>query len=170
MAADNRCECCGHDAPHTDGALQRVMVGDCIGCATCDGMTDAVGQVLAAAAGNYAAQRTHELQPLADALTIHVRGITDVRIENTGGNVYCVVGRLGAWYVYANEEGWSITDEDASSIAWGGWGVAGTDDAYRVLPMDEDTEALYEGECDAAALALSSAISSLAVSLALRPR
>ncbi len=29
------CENCGHPADHPD-ALQRVMVGDCLGCAVCE--------------------------------------------------------------------------------------------------------------------------------------
>ena len=125
---------CGHDLD--------------IGCGCMDALSD------------YDEQRTRALQPLADALTLHVRGTTDARVEQTGGGVFCAVATLGAWTVYANEEGWSIEDADGS-IAIGGWGVIGTDDEYRVLEDDEDTGTLNADECDAAVMMLAAVVPSL---------
>lgn len=98
--------------------------------------------------------RLHELQPLADALTIHVRGLMDVRVEQTGGGVYCVEGTLGAWTLYADENGWSLIDNTTGqSVAWGSWFAD-----EQSIPMDEETGALYVGTCDAAAVTFAAAL------------
>ena len=110
----------------------------------------------------YQEQRERELRPLADALTIHVRGFgvtlpdgdSDVRIENTGGDVYCVVGTLGAWTIYANEEGWSIEDKNGGTVATGGFFPTYEDHA---LTLDPDTGTLDPDECDAAAATFAAA-------------
>lgn len=113
---------------------------------------------------NYQEQRKRELRPLADALAT-VRGMQDIGIVNTGGNVYCVEGTLGAWRLDADEQGWSLTDDDGYSVAWGGWFVPDghthvAPDAYS-LTLDPDTGALVPDECEAAAVAFASAHASL---------
>ena len=107
---------------------------------------------------NYQEQRTRELQPLADALTVHVRGIEGVAIEQTGGNVYCVEGTLGAWTLHASEDGWSLTDADGYSVAVGG-SYDPSDD--HPLTVDPDTGTLDPDECEAAAVAFASAHAAL---------
>ena len=104
----------------------------------------------------YAEQRKQELQPLADALTIHVRGTTDVHVEQTGGGVYCVEANLGGWRIDADEAGWSLTGADGQSIAWGGW----YEDGHFLTP-DPDTGALDPDECEAAAIAFAGAYTAL---------
>ena len=96
--------------------------------------------------------RIHELTPLADALTIHVRGLTDARIVDTGGRVYNVEATLGSWRINADEYGWSLTDANGYTVAIGGWHA----DNY-VLTLDEDTGALVPDECDGAAVSFASA-------------
>lgn len=109
----------------------------------------------------YAEQRTRELQPLADALAIHVRGATDARVEQTGGNVYCAVITLGAWTVYGDEYGWSITDNsDGSSFAYGDWYNL-PPQSTRPIPTDDDTGALDVDSCDAAAVTFAAAVQSI---------
>ena len=93
--------------------------------------------------------RVHELQPLADALAIMVRGATDARVEQTGGDVYCAVAMFGFYEVAGDEYGWSITDtRDGTSHSWGVWF---DDEQARPLTVDPDTGALDAGECEAAA-------------------
>jgi len=109
------------------------------------------------------AQREHVLAPLADALTIMVRGIADVHVENTGGDVFCVVGTLGTWTLDASEDGWSLTDADGYSVAVGAWFAPPVTDAHIApdaggsLTLDDETGALHAGECEAAALTFASA-------------
>jgi hypothetical protein len=100
----------------------------------------------------YEQQRTQELAPLADAISVMVRGVQDVRIEQTGGQVYCVEGTLGTWRLDGDEDGWSLTDQDGLSVAWGAW----FEDERR-LSVDPDTGALDPDECAAAALAFAAA-------------
>ena len=113
----------------------------------------------------HAEQRTHELRPLADALTIMVRGFgvtlpdgkSDVRIEQTGGNVYAIVGSIGAWTLYGDECGWSLAGSDGGTVATGVW-FDDPDNVYGCLALDPDTGALDPDECDAAAHTFASAL------------
>lgn len=106
----------------------------------------------------YSEQRERELQPLADALAIVVRGATNVKVEQTGGQVYCATAKVGAWTVYANEEGWSIEDEEGYSVAVGDW----YEDEYaQPLTVDEDTGTLDADECDAAVHRLAGVIAGM---------
>ena len=96
--------------------------------------------------------RTRELTPLADALTIMVRGITDVRVENTGGGTYNVVGTLGGWELSADEHDWALTDGEGFTRAIGVWFE---DEHY--LTLDPDTGTLDPDECEAAAATFAAA-------------
>lgn len=98
--------------------------------------------------------RLRFLQPLADALVVHAR-IEDAAVVQTGGGVLCAEGSMpNGWRVDADEYGWTFSDADGSSVAFGGW-YAGEADAYRPLPADGDV--LDAGEADAAARVLLSA-------------
>lgn len=102
-------------------------------------------------------QRMRELQPLADALALMVRGATDAKVEQTGGHVYCATAStVGAWTVYGDEAGWSLSDANGESIAYGGWYEDG-----RFLTVDEDTGTLDADECEAAAVAFAGALQAL---------
>lgn len=100
-------------------------------------------------------QQRQELRPLVDALSIMVRGITDVHIAQTGGNVYAVEGTLGGWTLSADEYGWTLNSERGAEAV----GVWFEDE--RAIGTDEDTGALDADECEAAAVAFAGAYAAL---------
>ena len=93
------------------------------------------------------AEYERHLSPLRDALRIHA-SVEDARIEQTGGEVYCVVGTLpNGWEIAADGHGFTFTDANGHSMLVANHYENG--DALTVdLYPDEDASAPYAGRID----------------------